>query len=193
MPLYTTDYLKSLARERIQVINEAKQNKALRSKTSFDIFLAHSLNDQQAVYGLYIDLTDQGFSVYVDWIVDGQLDRDNVTNESAEVIRGRLKSSKSLLLAMSTNAIVSKWIPWELGYVDGHNSNCALVPVVEGSAHQKSFKGKEYFTLYPYITRMPIKGQIDKRWVVESDNTYVIANAWINEGKQPFKHDVQVF
>ena len=189
MPLYNTDYLRNLARSRASVINEARQNIALRTKTSFDIFLAHSLADQQDVYGLYIDLTDQGFSVYVDWIIDSHLERSNVTRATAEIIRGRLRSSKSLLLAMSTNAVLSKWIPWELGYVDGHTQNCALVPVAEGSTTRTSFEGREFLSLYPYITRTPNRDGKDKRWVVESADTFVIADEWVSMAKKPFKRD----
>ena len=77
----------------------------------FDIFLSHSFLDQREVKGLYIELTDLGYRVYVDWIADPQLDRNNVTKESAELIRNRMKSSKTLLLAISENAEMSKWMP----------------------------------------------------------------------------------
>ena len=43
--------------------------------TKFDIFLSHSFLDKAEVQGLYQELTDFGYSVYVDWVVDPHLDR----------------------------------------------------------------------------------------------------------------------
>lgn len=76
---------------------------------NFDIFLSHSFLDKEVVKGLYNTLTEQGFSVYVDWIVDSDLNRSFVTKESAEKIRKRMDQSRSLLYAISTNAEMSKW------------------------------------------------------------------------------------
>lgn len=90
--------------------------------------------DKEVVKGLYNTLTEQGFSVYVDWIVDPDLNRSFVTKESAEKIRKRMDQSRSLLYAISTNAEMSKWMPWELGYVDGiPGHKCAILPVTKTS------------------------------------------------------------
>ena len=53
----------------------------------FYIFLSHSFLDKDEVEGLYIELTNQGYSVYVDWIIDPHLDRTNVTKASAKLIQ----------------------------------------------------------------------------------------------------------
>ncbi|WP_416850670.1 hypothetical protein [Flavobacterium sp. LT1R49] len=36
------------------------------------------------------ELSNQGYSVYVDWIIDPELDRNNITKKSATLIRSRL-------------------------------------------------------------------------------------------------------
>ena len=41
----------------------------------FDVFLSHARVDEDVVYGAKRELERYGFSVYVDWIVDTQLDR----------------------------------------------------------------------------------------------------------------------
>ncbi len=189
MPLYNSSYLKSLAREKRGVINE-KQNLYSRSRgadrsQSFDIFLSHSFLDEEDVEGIYIELTELGFSVYVDWIVDGQLDRDKVTQESAELIRWRLKSSRSLLLALSENAKFSKWIPWELGYVDGNVSNCAVFPVAAGTGHKTSFHRTEYLLLYPFIKRDDIGTYSQNLYAVNSGNDYVQLRDFVKSNRQP--------
>lgn len=46
--------------------------------TRFDIFLSHSLKDGELVLGLTRALIDMGHSVYVDWMVDPNLDRRRV-------------------------------------------------------------------------------------------------------------------
>lgn len=111
MPLYTDTYLKNLAGntpnyESTRLFSESK------SMTTFDIFLSHSFLDKEIVSGLFIELTKMGFSVYVDWIVDPHLDRSNVTKATATLVRNRLRASNSLLLAVSINSKLSKWIPW---------------------------------------------------------------------------------
>src|SRR5947209_3205334 len=50
---------------------------------SYDIFLSHSTNDAELVTGMKLTLEDLGYTVYVDWIEDPNLDRSNVTKETA--------------------------------------------------------------------------------------------------------------
>lgn len=69
------------------------------------------------IAGLKLILEDLGYSVYVDWN-DNQLDPNNVTPETAKMLRERMKQCKSLIYAFSENASSSKWMPWELGYFD---------------------------------------------------------------------------
>ena len=126
-----------------------------------------------------------GFKVYVDWIVDPELDRTNVTKETAELIRNRMKNSKSLLLAISTNAAMSKWMPWELGFVDGNTNRCAIVPVSKDNLSLTTFTRVEYLKLYPYIDITTLSDtQGYKIWVNEDANTYIQFESWIN-GSNP--------
>jgi hypothetical protein len=61
-------------------------------------------------------LEDEGLSVYVDSVVDPQLDREKVTVDTAELLRGRMNRSRFLLYTTSTASTQSRWMPWELGY-----------------------------------------------------------------------------
>jgi len=191
MALYTSNYLKNLS-QRTPLNESQRMFSESKSKTSFDIFLCHSFLDKDEVKGLFIELTKMGFSVYVDWIVDPQLDRNNVTKESATIVRNRLHSSKSLLLAISVNASISKWMPWELGYVDGHTSNCAIVPVSRDATPPSSYKGVEYLSLYPFISRIEDTNNQMRLWTVEQADKFVLFESWVG-GTKPFSRNQRIF
>lgn len=195
MGIYTSQYLKDLAARRQNLFEQKTFSvKNVPANTIFDIFLCHSFLDKEEVQGLYEELTDFGYSVYVDWIVDPHLDRNNVTKESATLIRNRLKHSKSLLLAISTNAAISKWMPWELGYVDGHVSKCAIIPVSKETNPPKSFKGFEYLLLYPFIKKLPLENtNINKLWVIESERNYSQFDIWFMNGIVDRDRNVNIF
>jgi len=185
MALYTSNYLKSVARNKS--LNESIELSAQRDRQheKFDIFLCHSYLDKDEVEGLYLELTRLKFKVYVDWIVDPHLDRNNVTKETAEQVRTRLRSSKTLLLAISANASLSKWVPWELGYVDGNTHQCALIPISKDNVTRSSFTRTEYLLLYPYVEKPNDLTQFyNKLWTVENAYNYVDFDNWIR-GHQP--------
>lgn len=187
MSLFTSSYLKNRYSASLIVEQKLKFSNVDKSQLKFDIFLSHSFLDRDEVLGLYRELTEMGFKVYVDWIVDPELDRSNVTKATAELIRNRMKNSKTLLLAISTNATMSKWMPWELGYVDGNTGRCAIVPVSKDNITLNSFSRVEYLKLYPYIQRRTFKDtDIYKLWVWEDDNTYVLFDSWVT-GSNPYR------
>lgn len=187
MALFTSEYLKRKSSETL--ITESKKLFSAQNKSNlkFDIFLSHSYLDQAEVFGLYRELTSMGYSVYVDWIIDSDLDRTNVNKATAELIRNRMKNSKSLLLAISTNASMSKWMPWELGYVDANTGRCAIIPVERNNFNSYSFNRVEYLKLYPYLDRETLSNtQNYKIWVNEDENTYVQFDQWM-EGSNPIR------
>jgi len=185
MALYNSEYLKNLA-SRNRPLFESEQRtysvKATPANTVFDIFLSHCFLDREEVQGLYLELDNFGFKVYVDWLIDPHLDRTNVSKSSAKLIQSRLKHSRTLLLAISINATMSKWMPWELGYVDGHTEKCAIIPVSKERNSPKSFEGTEYLLLYPFIKKAKTNKGQDKLWVIESEHSYSIFDTWKTDG-----------
>ncbi|RZK14761.1 MAG: TIR domain-containing protein [Flavobacterium sp.] len=190
MSLLTSSYLKGVYNNNVVSLNENLRTRSYSADVSskFDIFLSHSYLDRDEVLGLYKELTNRGFSVYVDWIVDPQLDRNNVTKESAELIRARLKASRTLLLAISHNASVSKWMPWELGYADGNTGFCAIAPISKDNLTRNSFSGVEYLSLYPYVNHQNDTSGKSQLWIEQSDGQYVILSSWVRNFLRPFKH-----
>lgn len=118
-----------------------------------DIFLAHSSLDSVQVLGLYHLLRDRGYSLYLDRVCDPQLDRENVTRETARVLRYRMAQCRSLVVATSANLPQTKWVPWELGFTDGYTGKAAVMPLLQSG--QTTFAGQEYFELYPQVRDSP--------------------------------------
>jgi len=118
----------------------------------FDVFLSHSINDADLVLGVKVLLEMKGLKVYVDWYDDPQVSRDNVTSETAELLRKRMKQSKSLIYIATKKSPESKWMPWELGYFDGFSGgSVAILPLLESS--NSSFVGQEYLDLYSRVEK----------------------------------------
>jgi hypothetical protein len=129
---------------------------SVRTNDLFDIFLSHSFRDAPLILGIVEVLEDQGVSVYVDWLVDAQLDRSKVNARTAAVLRQRMKQCKSLIFATSTASPSSKWMPWELGYFDGlRGERISIMPIEETPG---GTQGQEYLGLYPAIEKLPVVG-----------------------------------
>jgi hypothetical protein len=155
MALFTEDQVRQFAQPRLQK-SLASANRLLKIDESaasntagFDVFLSHSFKDADIVLGIKSLLEGAGLIVYVDWLVDGGLDRSNVTAATAEHLRSRMKQSKTLIYAHSMHSPDSKWMPWELGFFDGFNGAIAVLPITK-SADEK-FPQQEFLGLYPYI------------------------------------------
>tara|TARA_R110002050_G_scaffold293609_2_gene450209 strand:+ start:261 stop:839 length:579 start_codon:yes stop_codon:yes gene_type:complete len=188
MSLITKDLLSRVTRHR--EVNFSKGlgapqilNESFNIDKEYDIFLSHSYLDKEEIASLKIYLEDFGFTVYVDWIDDYQLNHNSVTKETAERIRYRMQNCKSLVYAFSRNSSLSKWMPWELGYFDGIKGRVAVLPISDNESD--SFNGTEYLGIYPYITQNNIANTDNiKLWIRESLNKYVMMDYWL-KGTDP--------
>lgn len=157
---------------------------------SYDIFLSHSYNDRAIIPALKAELEKFGYKVYVDWIDDKLLSRDNVSKDTAKVLQKRMKQSKCLIYATSENSSNSRWMPWELGYFDGiKDKMVGILPIKKyGNNFRDDFKGEEYLGLYYYIDKGTIQGKNKEAiWVKESFTKYIIFDAWLNNGLKPME------
>lgn len=122
----------------------------------FDIFLSHSIRDADIVRGMKLRLNEEGFSVYIDWIDDDSLDREQVSPETADQLRKRMLASKTLAVLTSSNTSKSIWVPWELGFFDGFKrGGVAVLPVLPDKTSR--FVGQEYLGLYPTLETLNFK------------------------------------
>ena len=155
---------KSFSSSASQVLREAVRASSTEEK--FDIFLSHASEDAEIVLGVREILVGLGLTVYIDWIDDPQLDRGSVTAENADMLRRRMRASKSLILLTTKNSATSRWMPWELGYFDGHKTGfIGILPIVDYSG--STFAGQEYLGLYPLVEKLPLTGGGTKFCVVE--------------------------
>ncbi len=134
---------------------EALLEENTRLRPSYDIFISHSFRDAEAIYGIKVTIEEMGYKVYVDWINDSHLDRNNVTKDTAELLKDRMRSSHCLFYVTSENANNSRWMPWELGYFDGLKAKVAILPIREDESVTDTYKGPAYLGLYPYVTKAP--------------------------------------
>lgn len=148
------------------------------SKT-YDIFLSHSVRDADLILGMKGIFEDLGYSVYVDWIEDPQLDRTKVTSATAEKLRQRMNSSKSLFFVTTSNADSSRWMPWECGFFDGKKEKVAIVPI-QATSTNNSYSGQEYLGLYPYVVQQQSNTQKEMLWIRKSNTTYVAYDTWVS-------------
>jgi hypothetical protein len=154
---------------------------------SFEIFLSHSYADKDIIKGVYLHLTkDLKHTVYVDWIEDKELDRSMVNAATAEQLRQRMQRCKSLLFATTENYSKSKWMPWELGFMDAlTQKRVAILPVTD----DKNFEGQEYLGTYFYVDEAKEANSAESvLWVNKSPKNYVEFKNWIKRG-EPSEHN----
>lgn len=152
---------------------------------SYDIFLSHSYTDRAIIPALKKELENFGYTVYVDWIDDKLLSRENVSKDTAKVLQKRMKQSKCLIYATSENSSTSRWMPWELGYFDGiKDKMVGILPIKKsGNNFRDDFKGEEYLGLYYYIDKSTLQNtNRTSLFVNESTNKYTTFEDWINGG-----------
>ena len=159
MAFFTKEEARSAARTRTVISSERLLDEAVAATSDtqmFDIFLSHASKDAELVLGIKTLLEQQGLDVYVDWVVDTQLDLSSVSKSTAQLLRKRMAQSNSLIYMATASASNSKWMPWELGYFDGlRKRNVAILPLMDRPTDV--FAGQEYLGLYPLV----IKGVLD--------------------------------
>ena len=152
------------------------------TEMSFDIFLSHRFIDKDDILPIVEDLQKEGLSVYVDWQTDPGLDRGKVTKKTAELLKKRMKQCKALIFASTLNSSSSKWMPWELGFMDALTNKVAILPIVDDSHVSDKFEGQEYLGIYPYIDRDG--NQV--LFVNDSSDVYINLKSWMS-GIKPYK------
>jgi len=201
MALFNRDFVLSRASTvlRENTINYSNEVRAIESvcksfsqsaknTQTFDIFLSHSYSDKKGALGIKDIIENEfNYSVYIDWIDDRYLNRNNVSTIAAKKIRERINNCKCLFYATSSYSSTSKWMPWETGLMDGINNRVAICPFMDDSNTNKYF-GQEYLGIYPYVTIDTIQGtNTNSLWINKDDETYVSFSHWLN-GKKPYVH-----
>lgn len=161
MPILSKAYLKRQGSVAYKSLDDAERllkraSANFGTKDRYDVFLSHRKLDAREVLALKELIESQGFSVYVDWVENPELDRTNVTPATAAHLRSVMDKCRSLLYAISVNSGESKWMPWELGYSDARHGKVAIVPVSDADLISDSYQGQEFLGLYPYISAVSL-------------------------------------
>ncbi|MFC1536772.1 toll-Interleukin receptor [Pseudomonadota bacterium] len=186
MALFTESSIRQRAQDEMRMTGYVKKADQLIVESSaayvasktYDIFLSHNIRDAELILGMKGTFEDLGYSVYVDWIEDPQLDRGKVTHATAEKLRQRMNSSKSLFYVTTANTTTSKWMPWECGYFDGKKEKTAIVPI-QKTGTGNSYSGQEFLGLYPYIVKQPNTKGVERLWVHKNGPSYIDYDSWV--------------
>lgn len=191
LPLLTETQVR--ARANRVVISRQVTAKAILTEekgldATFDVFLSHSTNEPEHILlGVKMFLEDEGLSVYVDKYTDPQLSTKNVDVETAKLLRLRLSASKSLLYIYSEHSRLSRWMPWELGFMDGIKRKIGITPVAAET--QEEFKGEQFLGLYPYVDHERIENSNKwTLWIQRSTSVYAELAPWIKGNEKIAPH-----
>jgi len=175
MSYFTESMLQNYAQD-FQKSQYARTN-ILRESASAQrtIFLSHSHKDKILVIGLINYLATLGITIYVDW---NDTEMPRITNRTtATKIKEKIRDNSFFLILATENAMVSRWVPWEIGVADQMKTNerMAIIPVVH--SNDTEFKGNEYLRLYRCI-RIYSVNQI-KIFEAASDYQYSDVIDWL--------------
>ena len=122
---------------------------ALPAETPYDIFLSHAYCDRERIAEARDQIMKEGYTVYVDWIEDADLERASADRRTAERLRRRMRRCGTLFYAVSSRAKISRWMPWELGYGDAWTGRVFVYPLDPQAGDYA--KQVEFLMLYPVV------------------------------------------
>lgn len=150
------------------------------SRVQHDTFLSHSTKDDDLVPAVILILENHGAKVYVDDL--DLLLPSPPSKQTADILKGHIRSTRRLVVFVTPNSKGSRWIPWELGLGDGLKTalSVAIFPSAE-TAHDQSWADQEYLGLYRRIVYGDIEGYSNPIWMVldHIDNRATPLRDWL--------------
>lgn len=173
-----------------KIINESN-----RRFDTYDIFLSHRKADEKIILGIKQLLEEEyNYTIYVDWIDDPQMSRTNVNKSTANTLRTKMRACKCLVYVYTKKSTGSKWMPWELGYMDGSKPNKCTIFAIASTKTDKSpsYQEQEYLNIYP-----PLKEEISKYnyrpdLFVYEDKGKIAFKTWMNRNNNPLDNKMQI-
>jgi len=181
MAMYITrDELRSFAAD-LGTVEATRLRKVAASRSlEGSIFLSHSSKDDDLVAGAIRVLENHGANVYVDEI-DPEMP-PYTTEETAALLKTRIRDTSRFVLLASKNSKESKWVPWELGIADGVKgvSKIALFPASD-SSYDQTWASWEYLGLYDRIVWGRHENYQKEIWMVlnEKKNAATELSRWL--------------
>ena len=120
------------------------------SDAQITVFLSHSHKDAELIESFLLLLENEDVIVYVDW--KDKTMPAMTSSITARQLKARIRICGKFMVLGTNNALLSRWVPWELGIADLQNGmpNVAIVPVVDIA---KQWMGNEYVGIYSRVER----------------------------------------
>lgn len=166
----TSDELRGFAARKTITEQAAVRKTASARSLEGSTFLSHSTKDDDLVVGATIVLENHGGTVYID-----KIDPDlppYTSNETAKLLKSRIRQSHRFVLLTSKNSKDSRWVPWELGVADGYKGmdEIAIFPSAD-DAKDMAWASWEYLGLYRRIVWGRLEGYEEPVWMVWNQKT----------------------
>lgn len=155
-----------------------KESRSFSASKTYDVFLSHRTSDADIVWGLKSAIEGEGLSCYVYWVENPSALTQPVTRDTADGLRTKMRACRSLVYADTTAATESKWMPWEMGFLDGFRQKVAIFPVAKGTTTATSYEGQEYLGLYPWIRESATSGRLA---VVDRSTFVDFLQGWVHK------------
>tara|TARA_R110002049_G_scaffold2823_15_gene22916 strand:+ start:2638 stop:3192 length:555 start_codon:yes stop_codon:yes gene_type:complete len=143
-------------------------------------FLSHSSRDDDLVVGAIRILKNHGAAVYVDE-KDPEMP-PYTSDETAALLKTRIKETKRFVMLASKNSKGSRWVPWELGCADGYKGldRIALFPALD-EVSDTAWTSSEYLGLYRRIVWGNLEGHEAPLWMVwnQKNDTATRLRDWL--------------
>ncbi|MBR4237536.1 toll/interleukin-1 receptor domain-containing protein [bacterium] len=151
----------------------------------YDVFLSYCYTDKDYAIKIMNLFEKNGYKVYID-LKDPKLNRKKVDRDTVVRLSSVMNRCKSLVYVHTKSSTMSKWCPWELGYMSGKkNFRCATILLTED---KEEFPRQEYLDIYPYLNYGMDTTNHYQIWARDLDsNRYVNFRAYIN-GTNPYEH-----
>lgn len=171
--MFGCEYTDDIGKGPLDIMKEFYDEKHIQTLKDFDVFISHCISNAKTVDDIVQHLNDVGMVAFVDWKSDkDDLKRSKTNQYTADVLKLRMRQSKSLLLIRTRESDQSIWVSWELGYFAALNKRVAILEVEDNLPEKPEFTSS-----YPKAFL-----EDGKICVSENDTVYELAN-WVRESK----------
>ena len=126
------------------------QNLRNKHSNEYDVFLAHSNEDNDFIKKLLVFLkyAKGGIDGYVDW---NDLQLPSRTNrQTAERLADRIRNARKFIFIATSNSLKSVWCSWELGYAE-RDKGIDNIAILAAKPNNGNWKNNEYLQQCPWI------------------------------------------
>ena len=185
MPHFISEIQAAIVSRSLNLNESAPSTRTFSASNKYNVFLSHKHDEVNLVKQIKSILESLHYKVYVDWEDATMPTRTN--GETANRLKGKIRSLDKFIFLASNGAINSKWCNWEIGYGDAYKlgiDKFAIFPV----SNQLGWLGAEYLSLYPRIEYVSDHGDYNfgnpnfgTYWVVYPNGNKQTLKEWLSK------------